>query len=108
MLSIIRRRCCIRELPTGTVTLLFTDIEGSTRLLQQHSERYARLLEACRSLLRAAFLQFHGHEVDTQLAEHFTDGTWFVSLAPISDPDLVIPTISQTLGLREAQGQAPA
>ncbi len=56
----------MRELPTGTVTLLFTDIEGSTRLLQQAGERYASLLEACRSLLRTAFLAYRGHEVDTQ------------------------------------------
>ena len=56
----------MRELPTGTVTLLFTDIEGSTRLLQRVGEHYSGLLEACRSLLHAAFLQFGGHEVDTQ------------------------------------------
>src|SRR5947207_11496007 len=36
------------------------------------------------------------------LRAHFADGVWFVLLAPISDPDLVIPTIAQTLGLREA------
>ncbi len=56
----------MRELPTGTVTLLFTDIEGSTRLLQQLGDRYAILLETYRSLLRSAILEFHGHEVDTQ------------------------------------------
>jgi class 3 adenylate cyclase len=39
----------MRELPTGTVTLLFTDIEGSTRLLQQLGERYASVLEECRT-----------------------------------------------------------
>jgi predicted ATPase/class 3 adenylate cyclase/DNA-binding CsgD family transcriptional regulator len=54
------------ELPTGTVTLLFTDIEGSTRLLKQLGNRYAEVLEACRSLLRGAFQEWHGHEVDTQ------------------------------------------
>jgi class 3 adenylate cyclase len=53
-------------LPTGTVTLLFTDIEGSTQLLQQLGERYASLLEECRHLLRVAFLEFGGHEIDTQ------------------------------------------
>jgi len=53
-------------LPTGTVTLLFTDIEGSTRLLQQLGERYADVLAECRPLLGAAFQQHHGHEVDTQ------------------------------------------
>ena len=36
------------ELPTGTVTLLFTDIEGSTRLLQQLVDRYASMLAECR------------------------------------------------------------
>jgi predicted ATPase/class 3 adenylate cyclase len=56
----------MRELPTGTVTLLFTDIEGSTRLLQHLDERYSDVLAECRGLIRAAFHQHHGHEVDTQ------------------------------------------
>jgi predicted ATPase len=47
-----------------------------------------------------------GLQVAAELTEHFPDGTWFVSLAPLSDPDLVIPTISQVLGLREARDQA--
>ncbi len=54
------------DLPTGTITLLFTDIEGSTLLLQQVSEQYSRVLAQCRQVLRTAFQQFHGHEVDTQ------------------------------------------
>jgi predicted ATPase/DNA-binding CsgD family transcriptional regulator len=37
-----------------------------------------------------------------QVRAHFANGVWFVLLAPISDPDLVIPTIAQTLGLWEA------
>ncbi len=56
----------MRELPTGAVTLLFTDIEGSTRLLQQLGDRYADVLRECRHLLRVAFQQGHGYEVDTQ------------------------------------------
>src|SRR5260370_25991170 len=56
----------MRKLPTGTVTLLFTDIEGATRLLQQLARAYARLLDEARHLLRAALLEFHGHEVDTR------------------------------------------
>ena len=51
------------ELPNGTVTLLFTDIEGSTHLLQREGEDKTNMLETCR-LLRAMFQQFHGHEVD--------------------------------------------
>jgi class 3 adenylate cyclase len=69
----------MRELPMGTVTLLFTDIEGSTRLLQQEGERYTNILESCRSLLRAAFLEFHGHEVDTQ------GDAFFVAFARAAD-----------------------
>ena len=44
-----------------------------------------------------------GLHVAAELTERFTDGTWFVSLAPVSDPDLVIPTIAQTLGMREEE-----
>lgn len=54
------------DLPTGTVTLLFTDIEESTRLLQQVGGLYSRVLAECRDLLRTAFRQWNGHEVDTQ------------------------------------------
>ena len=54
------------NLPTGTVTLLFTDIEGSTRLLQQLGDRYASVLEDCRRLIRTAIARWNGHEVDTQ------------------------------------------
>jgi predicted ATPase/class 3 adenylate cyclase len=54
------------ELPSGTVTLLFTDIEGSTRLLQELGEQYAGVLDEHRRLLRAAFSRHGGIEVDTQ------------------------------------------
>lgn len=56
----------MRYLPAGTITMLFTDIEGSTRLLQRLGERYANVLLECQRLLRAAFQQWHGYEVDTQ------------------------------------------
>jgi class 3 adenylate cyclase len=55
-----------RELPTGTVTFLFTDVEGSTRLLHEHGPQYADLLADHRRALRAAFEQHSGVEVDTQ------------------------------------------
>jgi len=54
------------DLPEGTVTFLFSDIEGSTRLLQQLGSRYTEVLTTCRRLLRAVFSQHHGSEVDTQ------------------------------------------
>jgi predicted ATPase/class 3 adenylate cyclase/DNA-binding CsgD family transcriptional regulator len=56
----------VLDVPTGTITLLFTDIEGSTFLLQQLGEQYSHVLAQCRQLLRTAFQQYHGHEVDTQ------------------------------------------
>ncbi len=54
------------DLPTGTVTLLFTDIESSTRLLNELGGRYADVLAEHRRLLREAFSSHHGIEVDTQ------------------------------------------
>jgi predicted ATPase/class 3 adenylate cyclase len=55
-----------KSLPTGTVSLLCTDIEGSTRLLHTLGERYADALAEHRRLLRAAFGEHGGCEVDTQ------------------------------------------
>jgi len=54
------------DLPTGTVTLLFTDIEGSTRLLTERGEGYVVALAEHRRTLREAFARNRGVEVDTQ------------------------------------------
>ena len=55
------------DLPGGTVTFLFTDIEGSTRLLHDLGpEGYAAALNEHRRVLREAFLSTGGVEVDTQ------------------------------------------
>jgi predicted ATPase len=56
----------MRELPSGAVTLLFTDIEGSTRLLHELGEGYAEMLAEHRRVLREAFAKHGGVEVDTQ------------------------------------------
>jgi len=56
----------VPELPSGTVTLFFTDIEGSTRLLHEFGERYADVLAEHRRVLRDAFSRHDGVEVDTQ------------------------------------------
>jgi predicted ATPase/class 3 adenylate cyclase len=56
----------MRELPTGTLTLLFSDIEGSTALLGRLGERYGDALSAQRALIRAAFAASGGHEVGTE------------------------------------------
>src|SRR6266704_5613882 len=60
------RRFSTRDLPTGTVTLLFTDIQGSTHLLQRLGDCYASVLAECRHLLRTVFQEWGGHVVDTQ------------------------------------------
>jgi predicted ATPase len=55
------------ELPSGTVTFLFTDIEGSTRLLDElGAEEYGNALAEHRRVLREAFERHGGVEVDTQ------------------------------------------
>jgi predicted ATPase/class 3 adenylate cyclase len=55
------------DFPTGTVTLVFTDIEGSTKLLHElGAEAYAEALAEHRRLLRLAFGSHGGVEVDTQ------------------------------------------
>ena len=53
--------------PTGTVTLLFSDVEGSTRLLDRlGTERYEEVLQLHRRLLREAFARHDGYEVGTE------------------------------------------
>ena len=54
------------ELPAGTVTLLFTDVDGSTELVKRLGDRYAAALGEHRALLRDAFAEHGGTEVDTQ------------------------------------------
>ena len=53
--------------PTGTVTLLFTDVEGSTLLLERlGAERFAEALAVHRRVLREAFARHGGYEVDEE------------------------------------------
>jgi predicted ATPase len=55
------------DLPSGTVTFLFTDVEGSTKLLHElGAERYAEALAEHRSIVREACVANDGVEVDTQ------------------------------------------
>ncbi len=65
--------------PTGTVTFLFTDIEGSTRLLERLHGAYADVLAEHRRILRDAFARWNGHEVDTQ------GDSFFVAFSRASD-----------------------
>jgi class 3 adenylate cyclase len=54
------------ELPRGTVTFVFTDIEGSTELLKQLGERYREILSEHRRIVREAIAAESGIEIDTQ------------------------------------------
>ncbi|HEY0416544.1 MAG TPA: tetratricopeptide repeat protein [Gaiellaceae bacterium] len=66
--------------PTGTVTLVFTDVEGSTRLLERlGADRYAAVLEEHRRLLRVAFARRNGYEVGTE------GDSFFVAFARAED-----------------------
>src|SRR5713226_5188178 len=57
----------MKDLPTGTVTFLFTDVEGSTDLVQRLGDiPYAEVLETHHALLRGVFAAHHGREIDTQ------------------------------------------
>jgi predicted ATPase/class 3 adenylate cyclase len=67
------------ELPSGTVTFLFSDIEGSTRLLTRLRDRYAEVLGEHQRLLRAAFDEHGGREVHTE------GDAFFVAFARASD-----------------------
>jgi predicted ATPase len=69
----------MRELPTGTVTFLFTDIEGSTKLLHELGDGYADALAEHRRVLREAFARNGGVEVDTQ------GDAFFVAFARAND-----------------------
>jgi YVTN family beta-propeller protein len=56
----------VTDLPSGAVSFLFTDVEGSTRLVKQLRERWDDVLRDHQRLLRNAFAAHGGHEVDTQ------------------------------------------
>lgn len=56
----------MRDLPQGTVTFMFTDVQASTDLTRRLGEQYAGLLSDSRRLLREAIAEQGGVEVDTQ------------------------------------------
>jgi class 3 adenylate cyclase len=56
----------VQELPAGTVTFLFSDIEGSTRVLQRLGERWGEVVSDHNRIMRAAFAATGGTEVDRQ------------------------------------------
>jgi len=61
----------LRTLPTGNVTFLLTDIEGSTALLHRLGDRYAALLADIRAVIRGCVHRARGREVDARADEFF-------------------------------------
>jgi predicted ATPase len=92
-----------RELPSGSVTLLFTDIEGSTRLLRElGAEAYEEALAEHRRLLREAFARRGGVEVDTQgdaFFFAFPSAAEAVEAAREGQQSLFLSSVSVRMGL---------
>jgi predicted ATPase/class 3 adenylate cyclase len=82
------------ELPSGTVTFMFTDIEGSTRLLTRLRGRYGEVLGEHQGLLRAAFAEHHGREVHTE------GDAFFVAFARASDAIAAAVTAQRALACK--------
>jgi predicted ATPase/class 3 adenylate cyclase len=91
----VERVCADVSLPHGTVTLLFTDIEGSTRLLQELGEEYADVLADHRRTLRQEFARHGGVEVGTE------GDAFFVAFAKASD------AVAAAAAAREALADGP-
>ena len=95
------------ELPSGTVTFLFTDIEGSTRLIDELGEDgYVQALAEHRRLLRSAFTVHDGVEVDTQgdaFLYAFADATAALAAADEGQRALASGPVNVRIGLHTAE-----
>src|SRR5215475_9689419 len=92
---------CMSGLPSGAVTFLFSDIEGSTRLVKALRERYPQVLAEHRRMVRAAIVGQAGHEVDTQ------GDAFFVSFAGAKQAVLCALEIQRALAAHEWPAGAP-
>src|SRR5687768_2052420 len=101
-----------RQLPTGTVTFLFTDIEGSTRLLDALGEAgYEAALGEHRARLRGAFARHGGVEVDTQgdaFLYVFADARAAAAAATEAQTALVDGPIKVRMGLHSGDARVSA
>src|SRR3979411_1267394 len=79
------------ERPTGTVTFLFTDIEGSPRLLQELGDDWAGVLHDQRRLMRAAIAENNGVELGTE------GDSFFVVFASAADATQAVVAAQQAL-----------
>jgi class 3 adenylate cyclase len=91
----------MRGFPSGAVTFLFSDIEGSTRLVKALRERYPQVLAEHRRLVRAAIAGQGGHEVDTQ------GDAFFVAFAGAKQAVLCALEIQRALAGYEWPAGAP-
>jgi class 3 adenylate cyclase len=66
-------------IPTRTVTFLFTDIEGSTQLVNRFGDRYPEILSEHQKILRGTFATHNGYEVSTE------GDSFFVTFARAAD-----------------------
>ncbi len=81
-------------LPTGTLTLLFSDIEGSTGLLSRlGNDQYAEALSTQRSILRTAFAQWRGREMGTE------GDSFFVVFTSVGDAVNAAVQVQRELGM---------
>jgi predicted ATPase/class 3 adenylate cyclase len=83
------------DLPTGTVTFLFTDIEGSTRMLQELGHRYAAVLDEHAEIARRAIADCGGVEVSTE------GDSFFVAFRSPAKAVLAAVSIQQDLAAKE-------
>jgi predicted ATPase/class 3 adenylate cyclase len=95
------------ELPSGIVTLLFTDIEGSTRLIEELGEqRYVEALAEHRRHLRSAVSVYGGVEVDTQgdaFLFAFAEPVEALAAATLSQRSLASGPVQVRMGLHTAE-----
>ena len=81
------------QLPSGFVTMLMTDIEGSTALVQHLGERYRQLIDQVWAILRRSVVDAGGHEVEARADEFFA-----VFEAPRSAVDAAVAVQRELLG----------
>lgn len=93
-LDVVKRTTAGDDLPTGFVTMLMTDVEGSTALVQQLGGRFGLLIDEVWSVLRAAVLDHRGVEVEARADELFA-----VFEAPLAAVDAAVE-VQRTLGRR--------
>jgi predicted ATPase/class 3 adenylate cyclase len=86
-------------LPTGTVTFLFTDIEGSTRLLQELGDEWADVLQDQRRLMRAAIAENGGIELGTE------GDSFFVVFASAADATQAVVSAQLALAAHSWLGE---